>query len=145
MNAACHGPPQVVLGPMLQRQSGLTPTSHALCSAKVVGLYFGAGWCAPCKAFAARLKASYVSSLVKKGLHVVFVSWDKDEQGFGECFGPHPWSAVPFGEADRREALARAQSSGSGGDYSSNPIQLDRPRVTQHTTTHKIDCKYPHS
>jgi len=73
---------------------------------KMVGFYFSAHWCPPCKAFTPVLAGVY-ETLVKAGkaFEIVFVSSDQDADSFEEYFGVMPWKAVKFDEEDRRQAL----------------------------------------
>ena len=90
-----------LLGDHVLRQSGDTPEHvpvGALCGeGRVVGLYFSASWCPPCRNFTPLL-IDFYTNLKKSGdiLEIVFVSWDKDEASFQEYFSSMPWTAVPF-------------------------------------------------
>jgi nucleoredoxin len=48
-----------------------------------------------------------VESLKAKGLEVVFVSSDKDEDAFKEYFAEMPWKALPFADRDRKAELSK--------------------------------------
>lgn len=74
---------------------GKVPLSSFDC--KVICLFFSANWCRPCKAFAPQLVKIY-NSLRGSGkkLEIVFISFDRDEDGFKEHFKCMPWLAVPF-------------------------------------------------
>ncbi|XP_076367262.1 nucleoredoxin-like isoform X1 [Tachypleus tridentatus] len=77
---------------------------------KVIGLYFSAHWCPPCRAFTPDLINFYnnFNSSIKKGsFSIVFVSSDEDEEKFEEYFKDMPWHAVPFGEKERKTDLFR--------------------------------------
>ena len=70
---------------------------------KVIGLYFSAHWCPPCKAFTPLLVETYKKvKAAGKELEVVFVSSDKDMGQFQEYFATMPWLAIPPG--DKRKA-----------------------------------------
>ena len=67
---------------------------------RVIGIYFSAEWCPPCKGFTPKLVEFYnklKASDQSLKIEVVFVSWDKDEHAFTEYFGTMPWLALPFG------------------------------------------------
>lgn len=67
-------------------------------SGKVIGLYFSAHWCPPCKSFTPKLIACYNKILAKgKSFEIIFVSSDRGEEGFNDYFKDMPWLAVPFG------------------------------------------------
>lgn len=70
---------------------------------KVVGLYFSAHWCPPCRSFTPQLAKWYTK--FKDGengnkFEIVFVSSDRDEGSFKEYYEEMPWLALPY---DRRE------------------------------------------
>jgi len=70
---------------------------------KVIGLYFSAHWCPPCRSFTPQLVAAYEQHLKGKNLQIVFVSSDRDQQSFLEYYGTMPWLAIPQG--DKRKNL----------------------------------------
>eukprot|EP00449_Zooxanthella_nutricula_P039830 CAMPEP_0198606234 /NCGR_PEP_ID=MMETSP1462-20131121/154794_1 /TAXON_ID=1333877 /ORGANISM="Brandtodinium nutriculum, Strain RCC3387" /LENGTH=283 /DNA_ID=CAMNT_0044338037 /DNA_START=75 /DNA_END=926 /DNA_ORIENTATION=+ len=67
---------------------------------------FSAHWCPPCRAFTPKLAEKFKNDYEAKGLKVVFVSSDRNEQGFNEYYGEMPWHALPYG-SDRKETLSR--------------------------------------
>lgn len=64
---------------------------------QMICLFFSANWCRPCRTFTPQLVQIY-NSLIKAGrsIEIIFVSFDRDESGFGEHFKSMPWLAVPF-------------------------------------------------
>jgi thiol-disulfide isomerase/thioredoxin len=75
-----------------------TPVS-ALASKEVVGLYFSAHWCPPCREFTPELASTYTSILAMgKSFEIVFVSSDHDEPAFLSYFADMPWLALPFAD-----------------------------------------------
>eukprot|EP01111_Echinosteliopsis_oligospora_P017955 TRINITY_DN7990_c0_g1_i5.p1 TRINITY_DN7990_c0_g1~~TRINITY_DN7990_c0_g1_i5.p1 ORF type:complete len:531 (-),score=188.37 TRINITY_DN7990_c0_g1_i5:28-1620(-) len=75
---------------------------------KIVGLYFSAHWCPPCRMFTPlfadiynRLKAE------NKSFEVIFVSSDRDEEAFKEYHGEMPWLALPFSDRDTKMRLSK--------------------------------------
>ncbi|KAJ9553530.1 hypothetical protein OSB04_017575 [Centaurea solstitialis] len=64
---------------------------------KMICLLFSANWSRPCKAFIPQLMQAY-NALKDTGqeLEVIFVSFDRDENGFNEHFKSMPWLVVPF-------------------------------------------------
>lgn len=63
----------------------------------VVGLYFSAHWCPPCKGFTPILASTYntLKSAGKK-FEVVFVSSDSSKEEFDHYFGEMPWKAAEY-------------------------------------------------
>ncbi|KAM0943798.1 putative protein-disulfide reductase [Dioscorea sansibarensis] len=70
---------------------------------KTVGLYFSAN-CSPCAKFTSRLVSIYDSLKEKnKKFEIVFVSMDKDLEGFLQCFNGMPWLALPYDNESSKE------------------------------------------
>lgn len=70
---------------------------------KTIGLYFSASWCAPCSKFTSKLVSIYESlRRNKKDFEVVFVSLDKEQEGYAQCFNEMPWFALPFDKTTSR-------------------------------------------
>lgn len=98
-----------LLGDTLVRSSGEKVQTKSLCGKeKIVGLYFAAEWCPPCKGFTPKLVEFYKNFKnggTRPGLgafEIVYVSWDKDEAGFRDSLGSMPWTALPFGLKDKK-------------------------------------------
>lgn len=79
-------------------------TAEALKGKKAVALYFSAHWCPPCRGFTPKLAEWYEKDLKAKGLEVVFVTGDRDEDSFKEYFNEQPWLAVDF---NAKETLSK--------------------------------------
>jgi nucleoredoxin len=94
-----------LLGDELLSATGPVKTEEAL-KGKVVGLYFSAHWCPPCKGFTPKLAGWYKDSLAAKGFEVVFISSDRDQESFDDYFKEMPWKALPFTEKSKKEALS---------------------------------------
>lgn len=76
-------------------------------SADVVGLYFSAHWCGPCRSFTPRLAKLYTEcQAAGKKFEVVFVSSDSDQASFEEYFGSMPWKALAYKERDLKSDLS---------------------------------------
>jgi nucleoredoxin len=77
-------------------------------SKQVVGLYFSAHWCPPCRGFTPQLAVFYedLKEANESQLEVVFVSSDRDEASWAEYFGEMPWLALPFNDRDTKSKLA---------------------------------------
>jgi nucleoredoxin len=95
-----------LLGEKLQSKSGEVSTADALAGKSAIALYFSAHWCPPCRGFTPQLAEWYSTSLQAKGLEIVFVSSDKEEEGFKDYFGSMPWLALPFTDRDRKQSLS---------------------------------------
>ncbi|XP_010923905.1 probable nucleoredoxin 2 [Elaeis guineensis] len=74
---------------------------------KTVGLYFSARRCPPCTKFTSKL-ASIYNNLKEKNeeFEIVFVSMDRDEAGYLQCYSEMPWLALPY-DSESSKALAR--------------------------------------
>ena len=75
---------------------------------KVVGIYFSAHWCPPCRAFTPKLAEWY--NKIKNGpnadnFEIVFLSSDRDEGSFKEYFNEMPWHAVSFSDKTTKVAF----------------------------------------
>jgi thiol-disulfide isomerase/thioredoxin len=81
---------------------------HTLDGEEVVGLYFSAHWCPPCRAFTPSLVQTY-QQLRAQGarFQIVFVSSDRSAGAFAEYFASMPWLCVPFPQQALREDLGR--------------------------------------
>ncbi|KAF6168102.1 hypothetical protein GIB67_011487 [Kingdonia uniflora] len=73
---------------------------------KTVGLYFSALWCPPCQKFTEKLASVYHNLKEKKeDFEIVFISVDRGEEGYIECFGAMPWLALPYEEETGKTLL----------------------------------------
>mmetsp|Transcript_67685 Transcript_67685/g.147418 ORF Transcript_67685/g.147418 Transcript_67685/m.147418 type:complete len:470 (+) Transcript_67685:77-1486(+) len=94
-----------LLGDKLVSKAGEVATSDAIAGKGAVALYFSAHWCPPCRGFTPQFAGWYQDSLRSKGLEVIFVSSDKDEDAFKEYFEEMPWLGLPFSDRARKDAL----------------------------------------
>ncbi|XP_067032909.1 nucleoredoxin-like [Acropora muricata] len=71
---------------------------------KVLGLYFSAHWCPPCRSFTPQLVQAY-KTLKESGqaFEIIFLTSDRSEDGFNEYFKEMPWLAVPYGNERVKE------------------------------------------
>jgi len=79
---------------------------------KVIGLYFSAHWCPPCRGFTPDLVKAYNDHLKAKGLEIIFVSSDRDQASFMEYFSTMPWLAIPNGDPRKGKLSSRFGVSG---------------------------------
>jgi len=102
-----------LLPKLLVKQRGTVSAADAL-SNKVVGVYFSASWCGPCRAYTPVLADAYQEARrANKAFEVVFVSADRDENDFREYYmGHHPWLAVDYDSPLREELMAKFQVKG---------------------------------
>jgi thiol-disulfide isomerase/thioredoxin len=74
-------------------------TAAVLGNTKLVAFYFSAHWCPPCKTFTPMLAEMYTHLKDKfptHGLEIVFVSSDRDANGFNSYYNSMPWLSIPF-------------------------------------------------
>jgi len=75
---------------------------------KVVGIYFSAHWCPPCRGFTPQLAKLYTTYKgAGKNFEIVFASSDRDEKAFSEYFAEMPWLAIPYSERECKEKLSK--------------------------------------
>nr|UXE43352.1 nucleoredoxin [Onchidium reevesii] len=77
----------------------------SLADKDVIGVYFSAHWCPPCRGFTPALGDCYtkVTSAGKK-LEIIFVSLDRSEEEGKDYFSTMPWLLLPF-DSDQKEVL----------------------------------------
>ncbi len=67
----------------------------------VIGIYFSAHWCPPCRGFTPKL-AKFYEDFKKTSngdkFEVIFASSDSDQAAFDEYYGEMPWLALPYDE-----------------------------------------------
>lgn len=79
-----------------------------LSEAKIVGIYFTAHWCPPCRTFTPKLISLYKNqNASQKVMEIVFVSYDRDSDTMNNYFEEMPWAAVPYSEKSLRESLGQ--------------------------------------
>ena len=73
----------------------------------VIGLYFSAHWCPPCRAFTPKLAKVYDElKKAKKDFEIVFVSSDSGEDEFKSYLNDMPWLAIPFDHEDKKDSCS---------------------------------------
>lgn len=81
-------------------KNGDVATSEAT-SKDLIGFYFSAHWCPPCRAFTPLLAECYEQwKKDGKSIEVIFISSDKDQLSFDDYFKTMPWVAIPFQDAE---------------------------------------------
>jgi len=88
----------------LKNAAGETVSAQEALAGKVLGIYFSAHWCPPCRGFTPKLVETY-KKMKAKGLNfeIIFASSDKDEAAFKEYFGEMPWLALPHGDKRKEQ------------------------------------------
>lgn len=71
-------------------------------SQRLVGLYFSADWCGPCKQFTPVLQDLYnhLRALGDDQLEVVYISSDHEQAEFDSYYSEMPWLALRYDQAD---------------------------------------------
>jgi len=103
------GPLIDLLGPKLQsleiidQQSAQVKehyTNEALSGKKVIGLYFSADWCGPCRQFTPELVSFYERMNSRRGqkdnFEIVMISRCRDMDSHYQYFSKMPWLALPL-------------------------------------------------
>ncbi|KAH9523263.1 hypothetical protein Btru_066226 [Bulinus truncatus] len=95
-----------LLGKTVTSKSGEVDVA-SLSENDVVGLYFSAHWCPPCRGFTPEL-ANYYQKLRSAGkkFEIVFISSDRDAQSCHEYYNSMPWLLLPYDERDIKHELA---------------------------------------
>ena len=80
----------------LDGKNGKVKLSEAK-EAQLIGVYFSAHWCPPCRRFTPILSNFYkAANHSEKQIEIIFVSFDRDEKGFKEYYDSMPWLSFPF-------------------------------------------------
>ncbi|GAB9472978.1 Nucleoredoxin [Globisporangium polare] len=96
-----------LFGDELLTKDGVQPTTKVLADKKLVGLYFSAHWCPPCRGFTPTLSTTYEELKEEHPeVEIVFVSSDRDEPAFAEYYGEMPFVALPYEQRERKAELS---------------------------------------
>merc|ERR1712146_307505 len=94
---------------------GKTPLSVDVATrgAPLIGLYFSAHWCGPCRAFTPKL-VTFAEMLQEEGISfpIIFGSSDHDQAAFDEYFSSMPWYAFKHGDPHMAQLKAKYSVSG---------------------------------
>lgn len=95
-----------LFGDQLLGKTGTVATADAL-AGKVVGIYFSAHWCGPCRSFTPQLVKSYEAlKATGRPFEIVFASSDRDQGAFDEYYGEMPWLALPYAQRELKTKLS---------------------------------------
>merc|ERR1711977_380198 len=104
---------------------GQKPTNEVLAGKEVIGLYFSAHWCPPCRGFTPALGKFYDQIKDAKNFEIVFVSSDRDASQFKEYYDEQAaWAALPFKDRATKNALSK-KIQGKGHSYTRDPRRQD--------------------
>jgi len=95
-------------GDTLRKNDGSEVKTSELSTAKggVIGIYFSAHWCPPCRGFTPKLAEVYNEiKAAGKDMEIAFVSWDNDDSAFEKYHEEQPWLAVPYDNDDKKDKL----------------------------------------
>jgi nucleoredoxin len=70
--------------------------------APLLGLYYSAAWCGPCKSFTPKL-AEFYADTSRSVLEIAFVSLDQNKAAFETYYATMPWLAADYDACDRDE------------------------------------------
>jgi nucleoredoxin len=98
-----------VLGEKLRKPDGSTVSkAEALAGKDVLGLYFSAHWCPPCRGFTPTLCEKYTALIqAGKSMEMIFVSSDRDEDAFNEYHNSMTFLGLPFSERSAKTKLSK--------------------------------------
>jgi nucleoredoxin len=89
---------KVLHGPLLNCADGSISSGLLDSCTGILGLYFSASWCGPCKTFTPVLAQMYknVQGRASGAFEIVFVSKDKTFAQYDSYASTMPWKAIPF-------------------------------------------------
>jgi nucleoredoxin len=89
------------------------PVSNNLSSVKIIGIYFSAHWCGPCRGFTPVLAGFYNKvNENEKVFEVVFVSSDSEEESYQNYLSEMPWVALPLNNYEGDQLKNKFQVKG---------------------------------
>jgi len=96
-------------GATLKNKTGEEVAVESLLGNDLVGLYFSAHWCPPCRGFTPVFAKCYNElKAAGKSVEVIFVSSDRNQEAFDEYFGEMPWIALDFKDRALESKLSGA-------------------------------------
>ena len=74
---------------------------------KILGIYFSAHWCPPCRGFTPKLAEKYNELIAEnKQFDIIFASSDRDSNSAAEYFEEMPWKMLKFNDRDTKAFLS---------------------------------------
>ncbi|CAJ0604481.1 unnamed protein product [Cylicocyclus nassatus] len=104
---------ELLSGVKIQLKDGSQVDAGEYLKGKMVGLYFSASWCPPCRAFTPKLKRFYEAiKETHPDFEIVLVSRDKEADELFEYYDEHmgDWTFIPFGDPKIEELLEKYQA-----------------------------------
>lgn len=96
-----------LFGDVLLSEDGAEVKTEEALADKVVGIYFSAHWCPPCRGFTPEFARIYGElKSAGKNFEVVFASSDRDESSFDEYRSEMPWLSLPYANRAAKSALS---------------------------------------
>ncbi|CAF1279982.1 unnamed protein product [Rotaria sp. Silwood1] len=92
-------------GHILNKSKELVDLNDEKYKDNIIGLYFSAHWCPPCRGFTPVLIEFYKSYAEKKKFEIIFISSDNDEDSFNEYYNDMPWLTLDFKEREKAEKI----------------------------------------
>lgn len=71
----------------------------------VIGLYFSAHWCSPCRAFTPILAKCYEEWKTTSSIEIIYVFSDNDKDEYKEYVAKHPWKRYAYADKKLCEAI----------------------------------------
>ncbi|CAF1099454.1 unnamed protein product [Rotaria sp. Silwood1] len=94
-------------GHILNKSKELVDLNDEKYKGKIIGLYFSAHWCPPCRKFTPILVEFYKTHAEKKNFEIIFISSDRDENSFNEYYNDMPWLVLDYKERKKKEELGK--------------------------------------
>jgi nucleoredoxin len=90
----------------IRQKDGSTVSRETLATNDLVGFYFSAHWCPPCRAFTPVLAEFYTQlQAADKRVEVIFISADRDQTNFDNYYASQPWLALDFSDSSMKSRL----------------------------------------
>lgn len=75
---------------------------------KIIGLYFSASWCPPCRKFTPILSTFYEDMIeYYDDIEIIYISSDKTNNEFNEYWEEMTFSALPYIDREKKEELTK--------------------------------------